>query len=300
MPQQLTSLQVNEVSLVDKPANAEIDPATGKKIPRAVVALFKRDEKQDEQSNQDRHPPVQKQGETMTLEQIEKQLTDQAATIEALKADNALLKSDNATLAEITKMSAKDKETFDKWPKAKQKEWLEGDEKKRKKMMEPDGDEKCSKADVEAVTKAFEETQKADRERIQKLEAEATELRKRDRLRNFTAIAKAELPHTSGTDEAKGADLMAVADALGGENTEAFKRHLGVLKAADAALAMQFTELGKWGGGTPASAMAQLEAKASEIAKRDGIRIEKAMDKAMAENPDLYRQYHNERYAVRQ
>jgi hypothetical protein len=43
MPQEITDLIVNEVSLVDFPACAEIDPRTGKRIPRARVALFKRD-----------------------------------------------------------------------------------------------------------------------------------------------------------------------------------------------------------------------------------------------------------------
>lgn len=42
MPQ-LTDLVVEEVSLVDRPANTSIDPKTGKKTRHAVVALFKRD-----------------------------------------------------------------------------------------------------------------------------------------------------------------------------------------------------------------------------------------------------------------
>ena len=42
---QISSLDINEVSLVDSPANAgpEIDPRTGRPIKRAVVALFKGD-----------------------------------------------------------------------------------------------------------------------------------------------------------------------------------------------------------------------------------------------------------------
>src|SRR5215472_12159000 len=42
MPQLLSELKLNEVSLVDKPANSTVD-RNGKKTPRAVVALFKRD-----------------------------------------------------------------------------------------------------------------------------------------------------------------------------------------------------------------------------------------------------------------
>jgi hypothetical protein len=47
MPQILSELKLNEVSLVDRPANSTTDPKTGKKIPRAVIALYKRDEDDD-------------------------------------------------------------------------------------------------------------------------------------------------------------------------------------------------------------------------------------------------------------
>lgn len=40
-------------------------------------------------------------------------------------------------------------------------------------------------------------------------------------------------------------------------------------------------------------AWAEIEAKADEIAKRDGVTIEKAISKAVSENPELYRKYLN-------
>jgi hypothetical protein len=43
MPQRLASLKIDEVSLVDAPANSEVDPYTGKKVRRATVAIIKRD-----------------------------------------------------------------------------------------------------------------------------------------------------------------------------------------------------------------------------------------------------------------
>jgi len=48
MPNELTGLRIREVSLVDRPANAETDPATGAKIPRATVALLKVDAGDDD------------------------------------------------------------------------------------------------------------------------------------------------------------------------------------------------------------------------------------------------------------
>jgi hypothetical protein len=47
MPQILSELKLNEVSLVDRPANSTVDPKTGKKTARAIIALFKRDVEKD-------------------------------------------------------------------------------------------------------------------------------------------------------------------------------------------------------------------------------------------------------------
>lgn len=44
MAQELKELSLHEVSLVDSPANSSVDPITGRKIPRAVIALWKRDQ----------------------------------------------------------------------------------------------------------------------------------------------------------------------------------------------------------------------------------------------------------------
>lgn len=48
MPQMLKDLEVNEVSLVDHPANSSRDPKTGQKVERAKIVLFKRDPEEDE------------------------------------------------------------------------------------------------------------------------------------------------------------------------------------------------------------------------------------------------------------
>ena len=47
MPNLLHDLTVDEVSLVDRPANSEINPKTGHKIERARVVLYKRDAEDD-------------------------------------------------------------------------------------------------------------------------------------------------------------------------------------------------------------------------------------------------------------
>jgi hypothetical protein len=361
----LKNLVVTECSLVDFPANSEIDPATGQKIPRSVVALWKRDadvakstkflvagdegdhlpytdesgkpdhnlmgaawaaltsnhrgkpyegpgkaaaiarlkqiyesegmdtptEKRDEAlPDQQGVQPEVKGAASMTSEQIEKKLGDQDAVIATMKADNDALRAENAT---ILKMSAKEKKAFDKMPAEKKKEFLAGDDKKKAalcKEFDPEEPDEDDMKKFEDITKAADERIKKADERIAKLETANAALLKRDRLRHFEDIAKRDLSHTSGADADKAAKLLKAADAMGGEESEDFKAHLGVLKAADEALAAQFVEKGTWGGGSmPAGAT--LEAKIQDIAKRDKISIAKATEVALTENPKLYEEY---------
>jgi hypothetical protein len=72
MPTEIRNLRINEVSLVDNPANAEVDPRTGQKIPRATVAIWKRD---DSDSTGDK--PIRKEN-NMELPKLK----------EILKSDN--------------------------------------------------------------------------------------------------------------------------------------------------------------------------------------------------------------------
>jgi hypothetical protein len=60
MPNILHALIVEEVSLVDHPSNAEIDPRTGRKRDRAVVAFFKRDGDLAKNNNRKEQPKMSK------------------------------------------------------------------------------------------------------------------------------------------------------------------------------------------------------------------------------------------------
>lgn len=55
----LRDLSVDEISLVDSPANAETDPVTGRRIPRAVVAFWKRDNDEQVTRTGERRPMKQ-------------------------------------------------------------------------------------------------------------------------------------------------------------------------------------------------------------------------------------------------
>jgi len=212
MAQKLTDLTVDEVSLVDRPANSE------KGVPRARVALFKRDAESprgktedgkefpksdyaytpsdnvsewklrltatpgaapdarivgaavaalgegfrgnkveipaealkgvkakvraawkaaNPDKGSDELPDVLKvrKGESdmpMTLEMIEKKLTDQDAVLKSMTAERDVLKAENAL---VVKMSKKERKNYASMSEEERKEYLAGDADKRKTMM---------------------------------------------------------------------------------------------------------------------------------------------------------------------
>lgn len=177
-------------------------------------------------------------------------------------------------------MDKKKKEMMDK-RKAKAKAKPEDDDDDE----EEDEDEEDDKDDLQ-LRKQLARTQ----DRVVKAEATLDEIKKRERLQHFTSIAERLLPNTSGDPITKGADLMSIAELSGGENTELFKRYLGNLEIADKSMLVHYGEVGKAGAGViPAEKV--LMAKVEEVAKRDNITSAKAMDKVMADHPELYMAY---------
>jgi hypothetical protein len=88
MPQILSQLSLNEISLVDNPANSSVDPLTGNKIPHARIALFKR----DGAPNPTTGVPI------MTLEQIENKQIEQDALLAKMATDTAATATENGVL----------------------------------------------------------------------------------------------------------------------------------------------------------------------------------------------------------
>jgi hypothetical protein len=443
MAQLLSDLSINEVSLVDRPANSEIDPITGQKVARARVALYKRDSETDEfvkavegrtqggttyprsdyaytpddtpshwklrltnspggspdagivgaaiaalgkgfrgnkveipadalpgvkakvraawhkanpDKGEDEMPDAIKksEGETnMTLEQIEKKVTDQEAVLKAMQDENDVLKAENAA---VLKMSKKERKAYAAMSDDQRKEYMSGDDDKKKNMMMAHAKEAKEKAAAdsmdEATCKRYNEAGPVEKaailapfldklskvkksevkkggdsegggkqpppqqggddgdgdeddeesmalkrdlantvDRVNKTEKELQTIKKQQRLELFSKRAESELPHTSGTPIEKGEMLMTLADTLpGGETGEAFTKVFKSLKAADSAMAVQFTEVGKHGGGNM-PALKVFEAKVEEISKRDKVSVSKATETAMMESPDLYLAY---------
>src|SRR6266581_3112048 len=98
MPNVLSNLTVREISLVDRPANSST--VNGKRVPRARVALWKRDSEEDEdrviKSSQGEEETM-----PMTLEDITKKVESQEVILKALTSDNDVLKAENEAVMKM-------------------------------------------------------------------------------------------------------------------------------------------------------------------------------------------------------
>lgn len=198
----LTEIVLDEISLVDVPANQE-----------AEVVLYKRDT------------------ETKSMEDFEKKYTEAKEELDKFKDQFADLKA--AVLKEGYSISA------------------EGIEKKAPaETVDIDG-EKIAKADVPSVVW----------DQLKKREDEITELRKKQEMEDLRKRADAELPNLKGTADERAALLKAVESV---EDEDLRKSLTENLKAADAACAGAFEEVGK--GGKDGD-LSDPEAKLEEMTK---------------------------------
>lgn len=143
------------------------------------------------------------------------------------------------------------------------------------------------------LTKATDAVIKVDGTEIRKSEVgeqtfkafEASE--KRAQTAEFEKRAEAEFPHLPGTASEKGLILA----AREGMDEPARKALDSVLKAGESMAKNGFESLGVRDGNTEPTqkaAEATYDGKVKEIAKRDGIPLSEAMNKARSEYPDEY------------
>ena len=136
----------------------------------------------------------------------------------------------------------------------------------------------------------------AVRKRLQAAdEAEKVSKRLQDEAETATFVAKAreftKLP-------AKPEEFGLVLKSLSKSDKASYEQIVTVLKACNAAIEKGnlFVELGSNTDDEAGTALAQLQAKANEmVTKSKGTTSEQAFTQVCRENPDLYRQYRNER-----
>lgn len=256
MPNLLIDLEVDRVDLVDEGSNSA-----------AHIKLFKRKERQIPMDFQE----ILKGLKPEHREVVEKAINDakEAGMKEKMDELSPTLEKAKTDLADVTKR-AEDAEA--------KVQSLET-EISKSKPAEPNLEEVIKGLDpeVQKIFKSMEAKQKAAEEVAKRLQEEKDK---------EEAIAKAkELKNIP-------MDIEKLAEVVKGVSPEVF----AVLKTANEAIAKGILNENGTGGddnlgmGSDA-AWAKLEKKAEEIASKDGITIEKAMQKAIKENKDLYKEY---------
>jgi len=260
----ITEFILEEVSLVDDPANQE-----------AKVALFKRNNHPSgapddkfgvkERPMPDNKSPEQQRREELLLEKGIKQ--EQVDLIE--KSGLAELLMDFMQRAEaaekLCEKAMDDASTIEDVIKAAGGEIADGKLVMKKaeepEYIEVDG-EKVLKSAIPAPLLRKMEKQNDDLQELKK-ERELEKLEKR---------AEKELPHLGGSNTAKGQLLKAI-DGLGKSAAEELHR---ALKAADAAVSKMFDEVGKAGGDDEGTAASDLRKMAEAHAEAKNVSYETA------------------------
>ena len=149
---------------------------------------------------------------------------------------------------------------------------------KSKEPAEEENFEEVIKSLDPAVQKVFKslQTQKEAAEQVAKQLSEQKE--------EEEAIKKAKTLKALPVEEDK---LVQVVKGVSDDVYEILKSAAKVLEESEI-----FEEVGKGKGGTGSTdAWSKIEKKADEIAKRDGITVEKAIGVVINENPELYKEY---------
>lgn len=157
---------------------------------------------------------------------------------------------------------------------------------------------------AEAKVTETEKLAKAEQTRIEKAEAELVALRKsheeaveKAEIMEFEKRAEADYPYLVGTPAEKGAQLRAVTKMADGPAKTAL---LETLKRADGAFGSLMREVGKAGKPVTGSAVAELEAKTSEVMQAEPkLSKAEAMTRVMHSNEPLAKRYADEQEAAR-
>lgn len=232
---------------------------------------------------------------------LEKKFEDseQKHTEELQKAE------DRAVLAEtLATLSKEDQEIFKSFSDEQKQEFIKADAETRMSALEDVRKAEAEPEDIpEKIQKRFSsltEELKKQRKQTEESEKRNEELVKRiaktereNRIKDFEKRAAEEIPAFSGDAQEKAIALMAVEDMPEGPR-ETIKK---MLKAGDAAIAKNLVPVGSDGDvlDTPSDsseAWKMIEKKAAELKSTDSsLTVEKAISKAMKDNPSLYARY---------
>jgi chromosome segregation ATPase len=275
MPQinELSQLEINEISLVDAPAN-----------PGSEVLLFKRDS--------DTEVPI--------MADVEKTVGETPATPDAPDRGvvDALIAKSEERMDQLSQDLVEKSEVISRLEAENQslREQIENAASVEKRAPEDDSLESVLKQAPEAVQKALESLT----ERVAKAEAETRQYAEQIEKREWIAKAEPFVKSLPTSAETLGGLLQRVAKGM--TTTEDAAELERVFAAVNSA-AMQggvhlFKSLGR-DSAEPTSAKAKIEMLAEDIQKSaSGITPEQATAKVLAQHPELYADYLTEQRAV--
>lgn len=309
MATKLKNLVLNEISLVDRPAN-----------PGAKVSLFKRDNSEQVNLSDSEKSLLEK---FVSLFNKVNTANDQTEGVDKM-ADKENQNTDTVTKADLEAVTKSLKEVQDELAfnkalntlsnderdfakglvdKAKKEFVMEPDEAKRKKTME---DAKKADADKAGdvlkgldpeVRKFFEDQLTAVNKRVDEAEKIAKDEREKRENMEFEKRAEHEFSNLSGDAVSKAKALKAISTIADKDAREYLE---STLKTANTTVGKFFEELG--GGHEPAAGSAAdlLDKRAADLAKAKNITVAKAYDEYVSthEGAELYKQLSVEKRAT--
>jgi hypothetical protein len=208
-------------------------------------------------------------------EELQKQLDEALASIEALKTEKSELEA-------LSKMSDEEKAYMDGMEHEEKSRFMAMSAEERKEMMTKKSDEVTKGMSDEAIAKMESIQKQLDdaKEALAKSEEESI-------AKSFIEKAEKEFPHVAGEPAAKGAFLRK-ADEIGGEIQEFA---ISLMKSAEDAGARMSQELGSQGAG--ADAKDKLNGLAKALSEKENISFYVAYDQVVnsPEGSALYKQY---------
>lgn len=279
MPYELVDLLVDRVDLVDEGANSA-----------AFIELYKRKESMKPMDFNEILSKMKAEHASVIQQAFEAKDAELSKAREDLDNANQSLTDKTSQLEEANEELAKANSTIETL-KAKEDKKCECD-------GEADENGVCKECGLKKNA-SFDET-----ETLKSMPAAAREMFEKMRAQKDAAeeqVRKAAEREAEAEAVAKAASLKAIPveqDKLVGILKGCSPEVLELLTTINSAIeASVLDEVGKNKGNgaitTSEDAWGKLEAKAAEIAKRDNVTKEKAMTKALDENPELYREYLN-------
>lgn len=285
MPRLLTKIELEELSIVDDPANQHS---------YATIYKHKKGKNMADQ-NDITVGKLQK-----ALDEVNKKLADTTAINEAMTKQLDDIKVEKELLEKKSKMSDKEKEYMDDMDdEDEKKKFLEATEKQRADMIEKarSGDEEIT-VNGNVVRKsnvgdAVFEAMKSQQEQLDKQKDDIEKANKERIEKEIDAVVKTKYQHVAGTDAERAVALKAIRDLP----EDAQKALTAIMDANEKLAKAAFEQLGVHSSYTPTEqneikkARSDFETKVKEEIEKSNCTKATAMQRVAAANPELAEKY---------